>query len=281
MTPRVGRPARNRSSRHFVLFSTLRVFVQPHGIYRARPRAGLSDSGGDYGGIGGYGRLFLRLKGEMRRFVLIGMLLLASVAVAQTAADAHTLAAKVDDHYNRLTSLRAAYTEHYSGMGQQRTENGTLLLRKPGRMRWTYSDGKLFVLDGKFATSYTPGDAQAERVPAKQLDDMRSPLRFLLGHTQLEKELDGLKLTPAADGAMTLAGTPHYAMSPGDQRVQRIAVTVQPASGVIVGLRVEEIDGTVTEFAFREIHENVPVQDGDFRFTPPAGVTVVDGMPPA
>jgi outer membrane lipoprotein carrier protein len=210
--------------------------------------------------------------------VLVDALLMAPLAVGQ---DAHALASKVDDHYNRMTSLRAAYTESYNGMGQKRTESGTLLLRKPGRMRWTYSNGKLFVLDGKFATSYTPGDAQAQRVPAKQLDDMRSPLRFLLGHTKLEKEIDGLQATPAAGGGVTLAGTPHYAMSPGDQRVQKLAVTVQPATGVITGLRIEEIDGTVTEFVFRDMQENVPAADKDFQFTPPAGVMVVDGMPPA
>lgn len=216
----------------------------------------------------------------MRLISRIAVLLAASITTAQ-AQDVHALANKVDEHYNHLTSLRANYTERYSGMGQQRTETGTLLLRKPGRMRWSYSTGKLFVLDGKFGVSYTPGDPQAQRVPAKQLDDMRSPLRFLLGHTKLEKELDHLQATPAANGAVTLAGTPHYEMTPGDQRVQKIAVTVIPATGAINGLRIEEIDGTFTEFVFRDLQENVPATDADFRFTPPAGVTVIDGLPPA
>ena len=37
-------------------------------------------------------------------------------------------------------------------MGMNRHETGTLLLKKPGRMRWTYAKpaGKLFVLDGNF-----------------------------------------------------------------------------------------------------------------------------------
>lgn len=216
----------------------------------------------------------------MRLIARIAVLLAASVLPA-AAQDVHALASKVDDHYNHLTSLRATYTEHYSGMGQQRTETGTLLLRKPGRMRWAYSTGKLFVLDGKYGVSYTPGDPQAQRVPAKQLDDMRSPLRFLLGHTKLEKELDHLQATPAANGAVTLAGTPHYEMTPGDQRVQKIAVTVSAATGAISGLRIEEIDGSFTEFVFHDMQENVPATDADFRFIPPAGVTVIDGLPPA
>ena len=92
--------------------------------------------------------------------------------------DAKTLASRVDHHYNSLHSLSVAFQESYEGMGIHRAESGTLLLRKPGRMLWVYSEpkGKLFVLDGKYAYFYTPGDAQAQRVNAKQLDDLRSPL---------------------------------------------------------------------------------------------------------
>ncbi len=76
-------------------------------------------------------------------------------------------------------------------------------------MRWAYDapSGKIFVLDGKNAVSYTPGDSQALRTPAKQLDDLRSPLRFLLGHTEIAKELDGLTLT-IVNGGYTLSGVP-------------------------------------------------------------------------
>ncbi len=214
----------------------------------------------------------------MTRPVLLACALVVCSAHAQT--NVHTLAARVDAHYNHLTSLRAAFTESYSGMGQQRTGSGTLLLRKPGQMRWTYADGKLFLLDGKYAISYTPGDPQAQRIPAKQLDDMRSPLRFLLGHTRLEKELDHLQASSAPNGGVVLSGTPHYELNPGDQRVQRIAVTVVPSTGIITGLSLQEIDGTTTDFTFSDQHENLPSKDADFRFTPPAGVVITGGLPP-
>ena len=92
----------------------------------------------------------------------------------------------------------------------KRTESGTLLLLKPGRMKWEYSSpaGKLFLLDGKYAWFYTRGDPQVQRIPAKELDDLRSPLRFLLGHTELEKELSNLTLAPAPNGCFTLTGQP-------------------------------------------------------------------------
>ena len=210
----------------------------------------------------------------LARAVLLFAVLCAPMTVLGQENDA--LLRKVDDHYNHLNSLRAHYSEHYSGMGMDRAEEGTLLLKKPGRMRWSYAApvGKVFVLDGKFAWFYTPGDAQATRVPAKQLDDLRSPLRFLLGHTQLKKELDSL--TVVQDGAaFRIQGVPKGM----EQRVKSLALWVT-ATGAIERMRLEEIDGAVTEFSFSQMQENVPVKDSDFAFVPPEGVSVVEGLPP-
>lgn len=211
---------------------------------------------------------------------LLLLLALTATATAQTPTAA-ALAHKVDAHYNHLQSLTARFTERYQGMGIDRTESGTLILRKPGRMRWAYDapasatpSGKLFILNGKFAISYTPGDAQALRTPATQLDDLRSPLRFLLGHTELGKELDGLTLT-LVNGGYTLSGTPKGMQ----QTVQSIALTVD-ATGQIHDMRIEQIDGATTSFTFTGIHENIPTTDSDFTFTPPPGVTIVNGTAP-
>ena len=183
---------------------------------------------------------------------------------------------RVDDHYNHLTSLRSRYVERYAGMGLNRAESGTLLLKKPGRMLWRYDTppGKVFVLDGKYAWFYTPGDSQAQRISAKQMDDLRTPLRFLLGHTQLAKELGGIVV--AADGAdFTIAGVPKGM----ENRVKALSLVVT-TTGVIERMKVIEVDGAETSFEFSEMQENVTARDADFVFTPPAGVTVVDGAPP-
>ncbi len=212
----------------------------------------------------------------MRRILLL--LAIALPLPAQTPT-ADALAKVVDAHYNHLRSLQARYTERYEGMGQDRTETGTLTLSKPGRMRWAYDSpaGKLFLLNGKTAVSYTPGDAEATRIPAKQLDDLRSPLRFLLGHTELAKELEHLSLAPAS-------GTPNTYILSGaptgmEQRVRSISLTVN-RSGGITGMQVEEADGATTGFAFTDMRENIPVPAGEFTFNPPAGVSIIDGAAP-
>lgn len=204
------------------------------------------------------------------------LLLLSLSCSTLLAQDSDSLLHKIDDHYNHLNSLRARYTEHYAGMGLDKTESGTLVLKKPGRMRWTYDQpaGKVFVLDGKSAWSYTPGTDQAQRIPAKQLDDLRSPLRFLLGHTQLKKELDNLTVAPEGSG-FRVSGVPKGMA----QRLKLLTLDVS-STGAIERMRLEEVDGAVTEFEFSAMQENVPVKNEDFVFIPPAGVTVVDGLPP-
>ncbi len=210
--------------------------------------------------------------------VLLAAAFLCTPLLAQgPQPSAHELAQRVDKQYNQLHSLKANFSESYEGMGIHRAEGGTLLLLKPGRMRWDYTApaGKLFLLDGKYAWAYVKGDPQAQRVPAKQLDDLRSPLRFLLGHTELEKEMVSMTQAPAPNGNFTLSGQPKGQ----EQRVDKLSLTVTP-QGTIVGIEIEETDGAITRFAFTDEHDNPPIPPDTFRFTPPPGVSVVDAPRP-
>ncbi len=193
------------------------------------------------------------------------------------APGAHELAQRVDRHYNQLHSLKADFSESYEGLGMKRVERGALLLRKPGLMKWQYTSpaGKLFVLDGKFAWFYSAGDPQVQRIPAKQLDDLRSPLRFLLGHTELEKELNHLTAAPAANGGFTLSGQPKGQ----ENRVARLTLTVA-ADGAITAIEMQETDGAITRFSFTNQQPDAAISPAEFRFTPPKGVPVVDAPPP-
>jgi outer membrane lipoprotein carrier protein len=152
-----------------------------------------------------------------------------------------------------------------------------MLLLKPGRMRWDYNapPGKLFLLDGKYALFYSPGDPRVQRIQAKQLDDLRSPLRFLLGHTELEKEMNHLTLAPASGGRFTLTGQPKGQ----EQRVSRLSLSVTP-EGTITGIEIEETDGAITRFMFSGEVPNAPIAADEFHFAPPPGVPVVDAAPP-
>ena len=217
---------------------------------------------------------------QLRRggLLLAAALFSAGLNAQQRSLTAHDLASRVDRHYNQLRSLKAGFSETYQGMGIKRTESGALLLLKPGRMKWDYASpaGKLFLLDGKYAWFYTRGDPQVQRIPAKELDDLRSPLRFLLGHTEIEKEMTSLTLASAPNGCFTLTGQP----KDQEKRIARFALTVT-ADGAIAAIEIEETDGALTRFTFTGEQPNAAVPADAFHFTPPPGVPVVNALPPA
>jgi outer membrane lipoprotein carrier protein len=209
-------------------------------------------------------------------FLFIFGILAPVVLRGQVGPDVSAVAHAVDEHYNRLKSLKSAFAETYESPGVARTESGTLWLKKPGKMRWEYRQPreKLFLSDSQTAYFYVPGDRQARKTSVKKLDDIRSPLRYLLGKTKLEKELEGLSFAPDVQpiqqGDVVLRGVPK-AMK---DRVSDTLIEVSP-SHQIVRIVIQEVDGTTTDFRFSQIEENVPVQDSLFRFSPPPGVETI------
>ncbi len=213
------------------------------------------------------------------RAPLLLMLLFFLPAWGQSSSDARVreIARTVDKRHNRLRSLQADFTESYRGMGVARTESGTLWLKRPGRMRWEYREPreKLFVTDSKTAWFYLPGERQVRRAPVKKLDDLRSPLRYLLGKSRLEKEFDGLAMAegvaPATAGNTVLRGLPRILQD----RVREVLLEVT-GDGRIVRIVIEELDDSTTEFRFRNLVENGNMSDERFRFTPPEGAEVIE-----
>lgn len=203
--------------------------------------------------------------------------LCAAVLCAQNpTTNSQQAAAVVDARYNHMHSLRADFTEIYSGSGIQRNETGVLSIKKPGRMRWEYTSPrrKLFVTDGATAWFYVPGERQARKTALKKLDDIRSPLRYLLGRTRLEKELRGLSLAPDVHpqtaGDIVLRGIP-VGM---EDRVSQVLLE-SDRQGFLRRIVMEELDGSRTEFRLENQRENFPVNDSEFRFQPPSGVEVL------
>jgi len=210
---------------------------------------------------------------------LLGLALSAVAATAPT--DVTEVARAVDQHYNRLRSLEADFTENYQGAGMNRTESGILWLKKPGKMRWEYRSPreKLFVSDGKDAWFYLPGERQVRKTPVRKLEDLRSPLGLLLGKTRLEKELQGLSfapdLPPVLSEDVVLRGVPRELAD----RISQVRLEITPQHQ-IARIEIEEVDGARTEYRFSRQRENVEVTDGRFRFIPPPGVETIEDSAP-
>jgi outer membrane lipoprotein carrier protein len=215
--------------------------------------------------------------------IFVAVLAAAQQAAQPTPQDVHSIAAAVDEHYDHLRTLQAEFTEIYRGSGMDRTESGTLWLekgglKKPGKMRWEYRSpkAKLFVSNGKDAWFYVPDDRQVRKSDARKLDDIRSPLAFLLGKTKLEKELEGLSVapdvTPLAADDVVLRGIPKALAD----RISEIQLEVTPQHQ-IDRIVIDEVDGSETEYRFSDEKENEPIAASRFDFTPPAGIEIVEG----
>ena len=213
---------------------------------------------------------------------------LLAIALPAQGEDVRQLARAVDEHYNHLRSLESDFTEIYRGEGAERVESGTLWLKKPRKMRWEYRSPKekLFVSDGEAVWFYLPAERQLRKTTLRKLDDLRSPLAFLLGKTKLENELQGLSKvvdqSPLGAGNTLLRGVPQGAVpqsvvgqsSAGQASEVQLEIT---PSDQIVRIVLMEADGATTEFRFAGWKENLELSDSRFQFTAPPGVETVEG----
>ncbi len=209
--------------------------------------------------------------------VLLGFSLL-DFAQSTQHPDVRAIADAVDNRYNHLHTLQAEFVEIFRGNGMDRTESGTLWLKKPRKMRWEYRSPreKLFVSDGQDAWFYVPSERQARKESFRKLEDLRSPLSLLLGKTKLEKELQGLSLapdvTPATPGDVVLRGVPKGM----EDRIEQVLLEITP-DHEISRIVLQEVDGSVTEYRFSEQKPDVRIADERFRFSPPPGVETIEG----
>jgi len=205
------------------------------------------------------------------------VLLAAAISTAAQAGGVHATAEAIDNRYNHLRSLQADFAEIYRGVGIEREESGTVWLKKTGKMRWEYRSPtqKLFLCNGTEAWLYVPGESQARRTAQRRLDDLRSPLAFLIGKTRLERELQGLSFAPdvppLTSGNQVLRGIPKALAG----QVSQVLLEVSPDHW-IVRIVLEGEDGSTTEYRFSNPRANLEIANQFFELKVPAGVEIVD-----
>jgi outer membrane lipoprotein carrier protein len=197
------------------------------------------------------------------------------LAVSAFAADPglDKLLKNVENRYNKAKTLQVLFNETYTPQGKPpRSESGTLMLRKPLRMRWEYSQpkGKLFVSDGKFLWLYTPDDNRAEQMKLQDSDDMRAPLAFLLGRLNFDKDFRNLQARP--DGVAT-----RMTAEPKTDNLPYTAVEfVVSPEFQIREVKVTGFDNSILDFVFDREKVDPPFDGKLFDFKAPKGAEVVE-----
>jgi outer membrane lipoprotein carrier protein len=183
-----------------------------------------------------------------------------------------TLLKGVEARYNKTKTLQVLFKEQYTPPGHaRRTESGILMLRKPGQMRWAYSEpaGKLFVSDGKLLWLYTPDENRVEEMKFKETDDLRAPLAFLLGKLNFDKEFKNLQGKP--EGADTrITAEPKTDNLP----YSNVEFVVAPDAR-IREVKVTGFDKSILHFTFDQERQNPALDARLFKFEAPKGAQVV------
>src|SRR5580692_8942358 len=205
------------------------------------------------------------------------------------------IAAKLEARYRGARTLAAAFLERYSENGQiVRSEAGMAYFRRPGKMRWEYQapEKNLFLVDGKTAWFYVPGDHTVTRAPAKQSTDWRTPLALLAGEMKLSRVC--ARVEPAtAEKADTPGNTVLYCPLRGEENKlpnapggagdnlpaapdESVYLEIAPTTGELARVLVREKGGVEIEFKFTGWRFDPPVADSYFRFDVPPGVAIVN-----
>jgi outer membrane lipoprotein carrier protein len=199
------------------------------------------------------------------------------LAVSVFAADPNLdrLLKGVETRYNRAKTLQVLFREDYTLPGKpRRTDEGLLQLRKPGKMRWDYSQpkGKLLVSDGKYLWLYTPSDNKAEKMPIKESDDMRAPLAFLLGRLNFDKEFRNIQAH--AEGVDT-----RITAEPKTDNLPYSAVEFLCApDSRIKQLKVTYFDKSTLDFTFDQEKVDPALDSKLFQFQVPKGAELVEDV---
>lgn len=209
-----------------------------------------------------------------------GVLALAAALAAPAAAqdDPATLAARVQQRYNGIRDFQGDFVQTYEGgvLRTRTSERGRLAIKRPGRLRFTYTkpERKEFVSDGVRLYTHLVADKQVIVSAAPSAEDGDVPAMFLAGRSDLARDYvpSFAPLPGAPAGLLTLKLVPRKA----DSEFESLGIGVHPQTLQIQYLTAVDKQGGRSSFTFSNLKENRGLTDKDFEFRIPRGVDVVN-----
>ena len=210
------------------------------------------------------------------RLYVMGMLVVGVVSVGAQSPTADTVARDLQRKYDRVKDFSADFVHSYRGgvLKQQATERGTLLVKKPGKMRWEYTspEKKLFVSDGHKIYSYVPQDRQVVVGTMPRDEHAPTPALFLTGNGDITRDFDAAfdKVAEAQPGSLALKLTPKRR----EPEYESLTLVLEPNTLTLQMLITVDAQGGRSAFTFSNLKENVGLADTHFVFKMPRNVDV-------
>jgi outer membrane lipoprotein carrier protein len=214
----------------------------------------------------------------MRLFAISALALTAVVSAgAQGPNDPVSLAGKIQQRYNGVKDFEGDFVQSYEGgvLRTKTTERGTLKIKRPGKIRFTYTkpERKEFVSDGVRLYTHLVADKQVIVGPAPSAEDGDVPAMFLAGRSDLARDYTPsfTALPGAAPGLITLKLVPKNR----DSEFESLGIGVDQKTLQIQFLTATDKQGGRSSFTFSNLKENRGLSDKEFEFRVPRGVDVV------
>ena len=186
---------------------------------------------------------------------------------------AQEVADRLQKKYDSVRDFSADFVHKYEGGTLKRTreERGSLLVKKPGKIRWTYKapEEKVFVSNGVKLYQYVPLDHQVTVTDAPGDDQPAMSLLAGKGNLNRDFNVSFSKSAPAAD-VWSLRLEPKAAQADFDW----LEITADRATLQFRTLVVAEKQGNRSTFSFSNFKENAGLADKLFEFAIPKGVEV-------
>jgi outer membrane lipoprotein carrier protein len=194
-------------------------------------------------------------------------------AVRQQTAE--QVAVALQSKYDRIRDFTADFTQQYeSGVRKRKmSEKGRVQVKKPGKMRWDYTEPekKTFVSDGSQIYLHVPADNQVTVSPVPKQDEATTAVLFLVGKGSLTRDFK-VSFSPQAP-----AGT--YALRLDPKLPERdydwLEIVVDQTTLQIRSLKAADRQGGQSTFHFSNFKENVGLSDKTFAFSIPRGADVI------
>ena len=210
---------------------------------------------------------------HMRVWLTLAALgVLAAAPAAQTPSAAE-LARQIQAHYDTVRDFTADFVQKHKGpfLKQTATERGRLVVKKPGRMRMTYTrPRKEFVSNGTTFYAHFIEDRYGTETPLPKAGDSSLALLFLAGRGSLVTDFTSSLPASQPEGMWQVVLTPKASQSDFD----KLTLTVERGSLRLVTLVTEDTDTGVSTFEFTNLRENTGVADGAFAFSFPKGTEI-------
>jgi outer membrane lipoprotein carrier protein len=198
----------------------------------------------------------------------------ASYAQAATVAD---IVKSLQARYDTTAGFRADFQQEVASatLGQKVQAHGSVVFKKPGRMRWEFVEPKqTLVSDGKYFWFYQPTENQVIKTPFQQAFTSNTPTSFLLGVGRLDKDFTVSIASETADVYQL-----HLVPKQDPEAIGLLDLTVNAKTFDIQQAVVTDPLGNVTRLQLFHIDRTTPITDELFHFSIPPGVDVVEPIP--